>query len=258
MSNTDTNVYSSCDCYNCDNINKINLNESGTPSNLGVTNCQIPEGFKCADRALFYKGIEPTKMEGIKNINPQVMLEKYAPDFFNIQCKNDFCCPTSQFIANDSRLRNNATGDSITLNIPPIDSSMRLRDIPVSKRLDGYGQNYRTYSDINAGQILYYVDKSIQEPFFSPNFIAPAETSRVVYKDPMDAIKPEYIRKPVFNTNPVGPPRDVFEDDLSFLQDTNAHREDIISKQMAVRNQQRWEPRWQDLPPEITFAPKSC
>ena len=91
MSNTKTNVLSSCDCYNCD-INKINvpINENGVPSNLGVTNCKLPEGFKCNDRALFYSSIEPTKMEGIKNINPQVMSEKYAPDFLISSAKTIF------------------------------------------------------------------------------------------------------------------------------------------------------------------------
>ena len=257
MNSIETYPLSSCKCYNCD-TNKINLNENGIPTNLSVTNCEVPKNFGCADRAIFYNGIEPIKMSGIKNINPQAISEKYSRNFYKIDCKNDFNCPTTQYIANDPRLRNAATGQTLTLNVPPITSGMKLREIPVQKRLDGYGQNYKTYSDINAGQILYYVDKSIQQPFFTPNFVSPAETTRVLYQDPMDAMKPEYIRKPVFNTNPVGPQRDVYEDGLSFLQDTNSHREDILSKQMAVRNQQRWEPRWQDLPPARSVAPKNC
>lgn len=250
-----THPLSSCNCYNCD-TNKIKLDDTGVPTNLSVTDCKIQKEFNCADRANFYTGIEPTNTEGINYINPQAISEKYSRNFHKISCKNDFQCPDTQYIANDPRLRQGATLQTLTLDEPPITSSMKLSEVPIQKRLNGYGQNYKTYSDINAGQILYYTDKT-HEPFYPPVFVAPAETTRTLFKDPMGAMKPEYVRYPVFNTNPVGPPRDVYEDGLSFLQDTNAHREDIISKQMAVRNQELWEPRWQ-ISSSRKEAPNNC
>jgi hypothetical protein len=138
-------------------------------------------------------------------------------------------------------------GQVLTLDTPPFDSTVKLADIMTDKRLDEYGQGYRTYSDIDGGYMGYYIDKSIEDPFFGPNFMQPAYNNAVLYQDPMGNIKPQYYRKPVRNIN-VMDTKPVMVDAqngcLSWIRDSVEQREDLMARQMAVRNQQRWEPRW--------------
>jgi hypothetical protein len=91
-------------------------------------------------------------------------------------------------------------------------------------------QNYR---QVNNAQIAYYVDNTISRPFFEPIFDMPAREAYEDYTDPMGSWKPHYTR--------------VIESPekyscLSFINDTSFQREDIIARQMALRNQQRSEP----------------
>jgi hypothetical protein len=118
--------------------------------------------------------------------------------------------------------------------------------------MKGYGQGYKTYSDITAGQVLYYTDKSREDAYYRPLFSQPVETSTVVYRDPMGAMKPEYPRIVPYENPMTSSPAtngcNFGENEycLSFIKDTQQHREDILASQMAKRNQQRWMPRWAD------------
>jgi len=98
------------------------------------------------------------------------------------------------------------------------------------KSLDSYGQNYKSYSDINAGQISYYVNKD-SENIFNRQF-----TKNIIYQDPMGSMKPSY--------NSVLEKQSCEKDDcFSFIKDTQFHREDIISLQMRRSNQERFIPK---------------
>lgn len=57
-------------------------------------------------------------------------------------------------------------------------------------------------------------------------------------------MKPRYERKPLTCTSHLNTTRNNYSGGLSWIEDSQEFREDIISKQMAKNNQQRWEPRW--------------
>ena len=135
----------------------------------------------------------------------------------------------------------------MSLNTVPIYGGMKLSDIPSEKILDGYGQNYKTYKDINAGQITYYESKAIEDPHHFPNFVSSATTKGYLFKDPMGSVKPYYERVPEKERCDFDEKRgDSYEGCLSWLHDSNNFREDLMSKQMGLRNRQRWQPRWSE------------
>lgn len=104
--------------------------------------------------------------------------------------------------------------------------------------LDNYraGSFGSSWARTNNAQITYYVDDSIRRPFFEPVFLekqgAP-EIRYVDYTDPMSSWKSHYelIQHR---------PNDV--SNLSWIVDSTFHRQDLMSKQMAVQNQRRSEP----------------
>lgn len=99
--------------------------------------------------------------------------------------------------------------------------------------LDGYGRNYKDYSSIKEGQIRYYIDKDFVEPFYSPVYGLKSKSVGVMYKDPMDNVRPMF-NKEYNNTHNI-------EDGLSFINDTTKFRDDIISRQQRVHNSQKYE-----------------
>jgi hypothetical protein len=224
---------------------------------MSVYNCKIPKYLDTMDEIIFRSDIEPSDKVGYKYINPQAYTEKYAPNFELLKCnsansneniplENGWLqpCKGKQVITNDPRLNSASHGQWITLDQPPIDSSMKLYDIPFDKKLDNYGQNYKSYSDINGGQIVYYIDKSIEDPFFKPNFVTSSKIDSALYKDPMGSINPEYYRTNLKNDNPIGPKRNNYEGGLSWMEDSLNQREDIMSLQMNRMLRETWAPRY--------------
>lgn len=95
------------------------------------------------------------------------------------------------------------------------------------------GNNYKGYPD-NA-LIRYYVDDSISDPFFGPNFGGEGGGKQWYeeYVDPMGSFKPHYQYTMCC-------PEKVSQ--LSWINDSTFHREDLMSKQMSIMNQKRIEP----------------
>lgn len=220
-----------------------NNDKDGIPTNMSVRNCNVnapPLQFSNTT-------VQPNSKEGLTAINPQVYQDKYAKDFRSEHCKESSSCPSVQWVSPDPRLIS-AThfGQRQTLSNPPIDSTVRLNQLDVDEKLNGYGQNYGTYANVNAGQILYYTDHSREDAFYKPLFTDSAMVTGYLYKDPMDALKPVYDRVPIVQNDPMGPKRDNYSGGLSWIQDSTSHREDLMSRQMNIRNQQRWMPRWSD------------
>jgi len=98
--------------------------------------------------------------------------------------------------------------------------------------LKNYGKNYTDYASINAGQIRYYIDKDLAEPFFNPVYAMKSKSVGIAYKDPMDNQVPIYNKEYSTETIPDG---------LSFINDTTKFRDDIISRQQRVHNSQKYE-----------------
>jgi len=150
-----------------------------------------------------------------------------------------------QYYSSDPRLISASHGgQSLTLDNPPIDGKIYLDELSTNKNLDNYGKYYSTYSDINAGNITYYIDNSIKDPLFKPIFSIPARLTSTLYEDPMGSIKPQYDRQPLNYYDPINSDKNDYKGNLPWLQDTQEYREDIISKQMNKHNEQRFDYRW--------------
>ena len=185
----------------------------------------------------FRTQIEPKNNNGFNILNPEAHMNKYANDFFPIDSGH-------QWGSYDPRLFSASHTQVLTFDRPPIDGRIPLEKIYTDNSLDEYGKNYRSYSDINAGQITYYIDKSIQDPFFNPIYTNKVLSSGELYRDPMGSLKPHYERHLLVPNDPINTPRSSYNGCLSWIEDSQEHREDLLSKQMRKNNQQRWEPRW--------------
>lgn len=231
---------SSCAC--CVSSSSSDFADKGNPTSMSVKNCKTPEFLECHNNPVFKHGNEPTYEDGVLILNPELYNQHKAKGFTERECSNRNFCNVSYYTP-DPRLYDSARSQTLTLNKPPITGELKISEINTDPLLDGYGQHYKNYSDINAGQVTYYIDKSIQDVEFPPVFTTQATVVGKLYKDPMGSIKPAYTRIPTFCENPVKD-RGPFEGSLSWMQDSNFHRQDLLSKQMWKINQQKYSSRW--------------
>lgn len=240
---------SSCNCYNCTDKEYL-YEQTGFPTNMSVRNCKVPDMFQCYDRLIFSNDIEPSNKHGTVILNPQAMSNKFSNDFKAVKCSNPQACPEIQYASSDPRLVSPAhSGQVLTLDRPSIQAvpeSPYSYDISMNKDLDNYGKNYRGYSDINAGDIIYYIDKSREDPFYKPLFTTPAHAIGTLFQDPMGAMKPQYDRVPLRYRNPLNTENDTYSGGLSWMEDSLYHREDLLARQMRNANERRYMPRWKD------------
>lgn len=240
MANFNKCTSTSCQCGKCQFLKAPP--KTGNPTNMSVRNCEFPKYYDCYNKNVFRSDIEPRNNKGHLILNPQLTTSKLAKDFVVNVCPVTGC--NKSFTSNDPRLsRATHGGQSLTLDTPPLDSSVVLSDINTDETLRKYGQHYTNYSDINAGQITYYVNKERQDPFYEPVFSTPSSTVGVMYRDPMGAMKPQYERRAKNATQPCGD-TDCYPDCLSWIEDSQTHREDLMASQMRKHNEQRYEPRW--------------
>lgn len=217
-------------------------------NNLGLPNCTVFDGESRRVMRPFVSSRSATSAQratssrsasDIVVMNPQVYSEKFAVDYART--------PDGKFTSNDARLFNAPHDERMKLDNTPITGEVKLSEI-YSDKLKGYGKSYARYSDINAGQIMYYEDRAIQEPYFSPLFTVPNEYATVMYRDPMGGVSAEYPQKLRY-PNPVatGLTPDGCAPDplgLTFLRDTQLHREDLLSWQMSKMNKNRYSNRY--------------
>ena len=240
----DNHPQSSCNCYDCANKNYI-FNNEGFPTNMSVRNNDFSNYYDCIDKKLFKNQIEPKNLNGYTYINPYTISKSYDKNF---QVIDD---PTANkdgkvYISNDPRLIS-AThfGQMLELDRPPINEDVKLDEIYTNPNMKYYGQTYNSYSDINAGQIMYYIDKSIQDAEFEPIFTNNSVVKGTMFKDPMGAMKPQYNRTSIINTNLLDTKHNNYKDvGLSWIRDSQESREDLLALQMRKHNEQRYEPRW--------------
>lgn len=234
---------SACKCYGCDSETYSNVKDVSTelqePSNLSISDCDISSVYDCYNtQKPFHKNIEPNDKKGYTILNENVLSNK-----IKYPGKQGF---PKTHISSDPRLISPLhSGQVLRLDRPPVESKIQLKNISGNKSLNNYGQNYNTYNDINAGNIMYYHNKEIEDPFHNPNFTNPAYIEGFVYKDPMGSLKPIYNRKPIKNSEHLNTNNNNYTGNLSWIQDSTEHRENLISSQMAKRHQEKWESRWQ-------------
>jgi hypothetical protein len=212
---------------------------------MGVPCCEYSKYYDCYPRRVFKVQQEPVKRSGIITLNP---LEKNKFDSSFKEINSSTCpgsgCPGKTYLNDDPRLVNAATGDRLQLDRPPYTHTIKLKDLDKDVSLDNYGKGYKSYKDVNAGQIVYYINREQQDAYFEPLFSKEATTVGTMYKDPMGNMRAEYTRIPNEKYDPIlGDPCDVSgEYCLSWMKDTQYHREDILSKQ--IDDETRFAPRW--------------
>lgn len=171
---------------------------------------------------------------GITFLNLPVYTDKYSQDFRK---------ENGKYYTDDPRMKDvvRRVGDNsqiLGLDKPPLNSGVPVKSIYKNEKLVGYGKEYLDYGDIKEGQILYYVDGELNKPYFEPTFTHSQNFKKVLYKDPMGSVKPQYNRHPVACKKYGDDCEYIFKS--SWIEDTNEHREDIISRQMAKYNSQRY------------------
>jgi len=101
-------------------------------------------------------------------------------------------------------------------------------------RFTSYGDPYRSYSDVNLGQVQYYY--SDVDAYRRPNFISRTNVDFVDFRNPNGQIWPYYNR-----TASVDDVRTQVEN--QYDADAIFHREDIMESLMAKRNREMWQLR---------------
>jgi hypothetical protein len=132
------------------------------------------------------------------------------------------------------------------LDSAPITGQVDLKDV-YSEKFRNYGKPKQNYNQIIEGDIIYYQDKSIQNPYFAPNFINQSSNKIQEYRDPMGAIKTEYPKAFVYPNTVNDQMCATSTPDyhcLSWMRDSVMQREDIMTAQMAKMNQTRYESRY--------------
>ena len=181
-------------------------------------------------------------------INPNLYKNNVAKDFIRV---DDRACelPGHAYTSEDARLKNPRTGNiPLELDKRPMDmglKNLRTDDIYRNNCKD-WKTGYSNYKDINKGQITYYVDHEIAQPFTHPIFENTAAVMGYVNVTPMNTMNAEYERRPLkcrncLETNMC---RCDYLGGLSWIEDSNEHREDLISRQLWDRNKNKWQARW--------------
>jgi hypothetical protein len=147
---------------------------------------------------------------------------KFAPDFFKTA--------DGKYTSLDPRLIDVMRGGySMQLNVPVYDATWKSFNRGLGNKIGT--QQYSSYTDIDGGQVSYYVDDYLTQPYFAPNYQIRSQIQPRVFIDPMGSLKPEYNRVPILQTAS-------YISDYRFDQDQIGFREDIMSLQSRKRDQE--------------------
>lgn len=113
----------------------------------------------------------------------------------------------------------------------PAPGSINFEDI-YDPRYSSYGDPYRSYSDINLGQVQYYY--SDIDAAALPNFITRTNIDYVDFRDPMGAEKPYYVRNASLDDVRAHAEDQTRADELF-------HREDFMNSLMSKSNSRNWQ-----------------
>lgn len=216
----------------------------GPETNLSVQNGIVSPYFQCYNRVELGSGIQPREREGWTELNPEVYLDKLAQGFDRVGCGSEDKNSPPVYLSRDPRQFDAPRAMYLPIDRPPMSGDVKLSQI-YDKKYDGYGVGFTPYNMIRDGQIVYYIDKSIQDPFYKPVYSEPAKQTSILFKDPMGAMKPEMNRTPIVNTeNPTVTTPENYPYCLSSIQDSQSFREDLIALQQRRHNQEKWSARW--------------
>jgi hypothetical protein len=206
--------------------------------------CDVSPYFDCYSKVEIKSQVFPWQNKQMYALNPQVYTDKLAEGFDKVACKTAPTCPEPSYISLDPRLYDSARATYLPLDRPPMSGQVRLKDI-YNKKYTDYGIKENQYGKINDGQITYYIDESIAPAFFEPVWAEPAQATLNLYKDPMGAMKPEHNRQMLVNNiNPTVQTPISYPYCLSYIQDSQTQREDLMAYQQRKHNQEKWSARW--------------
>ena len=231
----------SCECVECEP--KIPLwparkaRERDT-NNLGLeSKSQLKDISECESTSYVTSMRQPSpwlKKDKYELLNPNFGLTEY-PGFFHdasaSKCDCNGCENT--VTAFDPRLINSMRGGAAQqLDRPPLSGEVLLKDI-YEDSLTNYGKHYKNYSDIHAGQIMYYLDKDIDPTYSLPVYTVRSDVNSDVYKTPMGGLWPRYPKCPLTKDSQYLSPQ-------QFTRDTVTHREDLMALQTARFNREKY------------------
>lgn len=213
-------------------------------TNLSIENCYYNNDQYCG-RNPFLCGATPcnkylTADERVTFLNARAMTDVLASDLYRVKT------PIGMgWTSEDSRLKNPRTGNiSLVLDRPPTDQSVDPDAVSSYKNCEKYKTGFSRYKDLQ-GQIVYYVDNELATPFPSPVFENEAAVMGYNFVTPMNGIEPRYERNPLKCKNCLQTRcRCDYLGGLSWIDDSNEQREDIIALQMGRINKTQWAPRW--------------
>lgn len=206
--------------------------------------CRKIDNYQGYNQVPFNYSEKPKNKTGYHILNPQLQKNKYNADFDRI--KVDDKCVYVTSIPDGSVKSNMHDGQYTLLDKPCYDSGIpisNLQKLYTDESLDNYKTGYKQYNEIQGGDITYYVNRQNEEPFFSPVFSGDFNTTSVLYKDPMGGVTPQYLRYPNGPTNKITD-RNSFDYNLSWIEDSNEYREDLLAWRMQKLNKNRWDARW--------------
>ena len=194
---------------------------------------------------------------GCKDDSSAVYLNQRGvkPSPYFMKNKGEFYPKAYTTVKHDGRMVDSARNYIQKLDSKPIQVVYDLINDNISgnPELKNYGQNYTDYSNVSGGQIQYYIDKEIAEPFHKPIYAEKTPSIGYTYKDPMDSVKPQFEKQYAFGDGGVsadgntqwaslgkGYPSKSFTG-LSWLDDSCSFRDDITSKQQRTHNEQRYD-----------------
>lgn len=199
-------------------VGRLIYHETRDPVKKITTNDMCPFNNSCADSPNYVylneRGVKPSP-------------------FFKEE-KGEFLKKTYASTVPDGRLVDIGRGGfTQTLDCKPIQVYYDLIHDNVSgnKELDSYGLGYKSYETTHGGQIQYYIDREIADPFFSPIYGLESEGTGVLWEDPMSSRKVQFLKEyPKEN-----------QACLSWIQDSSSFRDDITSLQQNKFNEQRFD-----------------
>jgi hypothetical protein len=218
--------------YNCSNT-RVTKTGQGPTSNNNNNVMILNESFGLTKASnFFHDRVDTEMMEYVGNSdgNSDVKFVNVP----NSKCSKSVCATYC-----DPRVRDARTGDLIKLDRVPYTGHTALENV-YNEDLRGYGKNYRSYQDIDAGQIQYYVPAEDKEFNQRPVYTLEADTVQTIRQDPMGGLIPEYKRTPLS--------RGILN--ASRYQDTRdqlQYREDIMDGIMWKRNKSNYGVLWENV-----------
>jgi hypothetical protein len=220
--------------------------ESLVPTNLSRNEGHFQDNFQEYNSKPFHYAEKQELKKGYKILNSKLVQNKYNTNDFdkiNVDGKNVYI--TNKLYGSVKSSFHD--GQYTLVDVPYRDSNVNISQIDkiYGDDFNGYTTNYKNYNQIEGGDITYYVNRENAVPFISPLFSSDFNTTSVLYKDPMGGVRPVYIRQPNKPTNKLTE-RNTFEYGLSWVEDTNEHREDMMARNLQKINKNRWTPRWEN------------